>query len=89
MSGFGAMMSFELDEGIPADRFIRALQLIQPALSLGGIDSTICAPAFTSHAKLTEAERQKIGITDSLLRLSVGIEHIDDLLQDLDSALMS
>jgi len=87
MSGFGAMMSFELDEVIPADRFIRALQLIQPAVSLGGIDTTICAPAVTSHARLTDAERQKIGITDSLLRLSVGIEHIDDLLEDLDSAL--
>jgi cystathionine beta-lyase len=86
MSGFGAMMSFELDESIPVQRFINALRLIQPALSLGGIDTTICVPAVTSHAGLSAAERQKIGISDALLRLSVGIEHIDDLLEDLNAA---
>ncbi len=88
MSAFGAMLSFELDEAqIPASRFIRALGLIKPAVSLGGIETTICAPAETSHAKMSPAERARIGVNDGLLRLSVGIEQEDDLIQDLTTAL--
>jgi cystathionine beta-lyase/cystathionine gamma-synthase len=88
MEGFGAMVSFELDEAkVDAARFIRSLGLIKPAVSLGGIESTICAPAATSHAKISAAERQRIGISDSLLRLSVGIELVDDLLEDIEKAL--
>jgi cystathionine beta-lyase/cystathionine gamma-synthase len=88
MEGFGAMVSFELDEArVDAARFIRSLRLIKPAVSLGGIESTICAPAATSHAKISAAERQRIGISDSLLRLSVGIEQVDDLLEDIEKAL--
>jgi cystathionine beta-lyase/cystathionine gamma-synthase len=56
-------------------------------VSLGGIESTICAPAVTSHAKISAAERQKIGISDSLLRLSVGIEQIEDLIGDVEQAM--
>ena len=67
--------------------FLERLRLIRPAVSLGGVETTICAPAVTSHAKISAAERRRIGITDSLLRLSVGIEHADDLLADLDQAL--
>jgi cystathionine beta-lyase/cystathionine gamma-synthase len=88
MAGFGAILSFELDEArVKASRFIRSLRLIKPAVSLGGIETTICAPAATSHAKMSAAERQRIGISDSLLRLSVGIEQVDDLLEDINKAL--
>ena len=66
---------------------MRNLRLIKPAVSLGGIETTICAPAVTSHAKMTQAERERTGITASLLRLSVGIENIDDLLEDIEKAL--
>ncbi len=88
MKGFGAMLSFELDAGkIDPIAFVRALTLIKPAVSLGGVESTICSPAVTSHEKLTAEERKRIGISDSLLRLSVGIEHVDDLIEDLEQAL--
>lgn len=88
MSGFGAMLSFELDETkVDPDRFIRGLRIIKPAVSLGGVESTICAPAVTSHAKISAAERKRIGISDSLLRLSVGIEQADDLLEDIEQAM--
>ncbi len=88
MSGFGPMLSFELDEAkVNPDRFIRELRLIKPAVSLGGVESTICAPAVTSHAKITATERKRIGISDSLLRLSVGIEQVDDLIDDMEKAM--
>jgi cystathionine beta-lyase/cystathionine gamma-synthase len=88
MSGFGPMLSFELDDTkVNPGRFIRGLRLIKPAVSLGGIETTICAPAVTSHAKISSAERKRIGISDSLLRLSVGIEHKDDLIEDIDNVL--
>ena len=88
MRGFGPMLSFELDDKkANPDRFIRGLHLIKPAVSLGGIETTICAPAATSHAKISSAERKRIGISDSLLRLSIGIEHKDDLIEDIDNAL--
>ena len=85
MARFGAMLSFEPD--VNADAFVRNLRLIKPAVSLGGIETTICAPAVTSHAKMTQAERKRTGITPSLLRLSVGIENVDDLLEDIEKAL--
>ncbi|HTG01695.1 MAG TPA: aminotransferase class I/II-fold pyridoxal phosphate-dependent enzyme [Nitrospirota bacterium] len=88
MSGFGPMLSFELDAaGANSNRFVRALKIIKPAVSLGGIESTICAPAVTSHAKMSAEERARIGVSDSLLRLSVGIEQKDDLIGDLEQAL--
>lgn len=86
MTGFGAIVSFEPRGS--ASRFIRRLKLIRPAVSLGGIETTICAPAVTSHAKISPSERRRIGITDSLLRLSVGIEQVDDLLDDIEKALV-
>ena len=85
MEGFGAMVSFEPD--MDADRFVRKLRLIKPAVSLGCVESTICPPAVTSHAGVPAAERKKLGISDSLLRLSVGIEHADDLIEDIEWAL--
>src|SRR5512143_1402735 len=88
MSGFGPMLSFELDDAkVDPDRFVRGLRVIAPAVSLGGIESTICSPAVTSHAKISAAERRRIGITDSLLRLSVGIEQVDDLIGDIEQAM--
>ena len=88
MNGFGAMLSFELDvSSLSADEFMKNLQLIIPAVSLGGIESTICDPARTSHAKISAEVRARQGITDSLLRLSVGIENIEDLIRDIDQAL--
>ena len=87
MSGFGAMLSFELAERVNPDRFLHALGLISPALSLGGVESTICSPAITSHAKMSPADRNRSGITDGLLRLSVGVEHSEDLIADLAQAL--
>jgi len=90
MHGCGAMLSFELDDAIVnATRFVKKLRLIKPAVSLGGIETTICSPAVTSHAKLSAAERQRIGVTDSLLRLSVGIEQVDDLLEDMQAGLFT
>ena len=87
MKGFGGMLSFELNEGINVEIFLKKLKLIAPALSLGGVESTICAPAATSHIKMTLEERQKAGIKDNLLRLSVGIEDAEDILKDILQAL--
>ncbi len=83
MQAFGGMLSFELAAGIAPREFLARLEIICPALSLGGVESTICASAETSHAKLSPEERERVGIRDSLLRLSVGIEHFQDLARDL------
>jgi cystathionine beta-lyase len=88
MKGFGAMLSFELD-GIDPDEFVQRLKLISPAISLGGIESTICSPARTSHSVMSESERLRTGITQALLRLSVGLENVEDLMTDLDQAIGS
>lgn len=88
MSGFGAMLSFELgDIDLSADGFMRKLKLIKPAVSLGGIETTICDPARTSHVKVSAEVRARQGITDNLLRLSVGIEGIEDLVGDVKQAI--
>ncbi len=88
MQAFGSMISFELKEekGDP-ERFLSHLQLIRPAVSLGGVETIICSPARTSHAKMSREERERVGISDKLLRLSVGIESVDDLIGDLNTAL--
>lgn len=89
MTGFGAMLSFEVDEEeVQTTGFLRRLQLIRPAVSLGGTQTIICAPSETTHRKFSAEERKRVGITDSLLRLSVGIEHVDDLIADLGQALV-
>lgn len=87
MKGFGGMLSFELD-GREPERFLKNLKIITPALSLGGVETIICSPAKTSHQKITDAERAELGISDNLLRLSVGIEDADDLIADIDGALI-
>lgn len=85
MKGFGGMLSFEVKTD--PDRFVKSLKLIKPAMSLGGIESTITSPAQTSHSKISKEERAKVGISDQLLRLSVGIEFADDLIADLEQSL--
>ncbi len=86
MKGFGGMLSFEIKDK-DSNRFVKELKIISPAVSLGGVESTICSPGLTSHAKMSPGERLRIGVTDSLLRLSIGLEDADDLKQDLDNAL--
>ena len=84
--GFGAMISFELDadkEEIPV--FLQELQLFTLAESLGGVESLVAHPASMTHAAMSVEDQQAAGISRSLLRLSVGIEHVDDLLSDLEN----
>lgn len=86
--GFGGMISMEVQGGeAAAERFMRRLTLPILAPSLGGVESLATRPAATSHADLTPEERQHLGISDSLIRLSIGIEATDDLLADFDQAL--
>lgn len=88
MTDFGAMLAFELNESrIELKRFLKRLELITPAISLGGVETIICAPKDTSHAKVSAAERTQMGISDSLLRLSVGVEDAEDLIADVAKAL--
>ena len=87
MHGFTGMMSFEIKTAYNRTAFEKALQLIQPVVSLAGVESTITIPAITSHKLLTPEGRAKQGITDQLVRFSVGIEHVEDLKNDLNQAL--
>ncbi len=86
--GFGAVVSFSLAGGTSAvARFLRQLRLVRFAETLGGTVTTVVHPATTSHRALSRAERAALGIDDGLLRLSVGLEHPDDLAHDLTAAL--
>lgn len=90
MSGFGGMVSFTFKSGAKADAvsFLEKLQVFTLAESLGGVESLANHPALMTHASIPEDKRLEIGITDDLVRLSVGIEDIDDLLADLKNALV-
>ena len=83
----GAMISFILDDHHDYRVFFSSLKLIALAESLGGVESLVCHPATMTHASIPKEIREKIGITDNLIRLSIGIEHVDDLLADLDRAI--
>lgn len=88
MSGFGGILSFELDGEVEAAlRFIHGLELFPIAISFGSVTSIVSSPATMSHKEMAREERVKRGFADSLVRLSVGIEHIDDLLEDIEQAL--
>ena len=87
MSGFGAMLSFELGSRGAAERMLREVKLCSLGESLGGVETLISHPATMTHASVPPAEREKIGITDGLVRISVGIEDAEDLIADLDRAL--
>jgi len=87
-TGFGGMVTFFLKGGLPQARtFLESLKLIHLAESLGGVESLIEHPAIMTHASVPTEQRQALGINDSLVRLSVGIEDVDDLINDLGSAL--
>lgn len=89
MRDFGGMMSFTLknDSKEAAFKFLESTELFSLAESLGGVESLISHPASMTHASIPKEEREKVGVTDSLIRISVGVEDIEDLIADLDKAL--
>lgn len=88
MTGFGGMISFYIDGDLDAARrFLEAVRVFTLAESLGGVESLIEHPAIMTHASVPKANREKLGIADGFIRISVGIEHADDLLADLANAL--
>lgn len=89
-TGFGAVLSFELNGTIDdAEKFLSNLHVFSIAESLGGVESLIEVPSLMTHASVSKAEREKAGISETLIRVSVGIENINDLIADLQSALAS
>tara|TARA_B100001996_G_scaffold215869_1_gene165932 strand:+ start:40 stop:1182 length:1143 start_codon:yes stop_codon:yes gene_type:complete len=88
MSGFSGMISFELTGGIPAGKTVmNSVELAQLAESLGSVETMITHPATMTHAEVPKEDRLARGLTDGLVRISVGIENIDDIINDLNSAL--
>lgn len=88
MKGGGGMLSFEVDgTGEDAKKVSEAMSLFTLATSLGGVESLVSIPAITSHAMISAEHRKKMGVSEQLIRLSVGIENCDDLIADLDQAL--
>ena len=87
MSGFGSMISFETGSLAKANRMLRKVRVCSLAESLGGVETLISHPATMTHAAVGREGRRKIGITDGLVRISVGIEDVEDILADLDQAL--
>jgi cystathionine gamma-lyase len=87
-SGFGGMISFDLRGDLAAARrFLEAVRVFTLAESLGGVESLIEHPAIMTHASVPAETRAKLGIADGFVRLSAGIEHVDDLIDDLERAL--
>jgi cystathionine beta-lyase/cystathionine gamma-synthase len=87
MRGGGGMLSFEIEgSGDDARRLVEALRLFTLAVSLGGVDSLVTLPIHSSHAMISAEQREKMGVSDRLIRLSVGIENADDLIADLERA---
>ncbi|HEY4053961.1 MAG TPA: aminotransferase class I/II-fold pyridoxal phosphate-dependent enzyme [Terriglobales bacterium] len=90
MKGGGGIVSFEVDgSGEDAKKLSESLRLFTLAPSLGGVESLVSIPVLTSHAMISAEHRQKMGVTDQLIRLSVGIENADDLIADLEQALIA
>jgi cystathionine beta-lyase/cystathionine gamma-synthase len=87
MSGFGAMITFETGSLANANKMLRKVRVCSLGESLGGVETLISHPATMTHAALGEKGRKAIGITDGMVRISVGIEDVDDILADLDQAL--
>ena len=87
MSGFGGMLSFETGSLENASRVLEGVRLCTLGESLGGVESLISHPATMTHASVPEVERNRLGITDGLVRISVGIEDVEDIISDLDQAL--
>ena len=86
MRGYSGMLSFELAPSIDTTKFMKQLKLVKQSMSLAGVESTILSPTHTSHALLSPQERAHQGISDGLLRFSVGIEEKADLLADFKQA---
>ena len=84
---FGGMISFKLSNKEKARQFVKNLSIFTLAESLGGVESLVCHPASMTHASMPDEIREKVGITEGLLRLSVGIEDVSDLKQDIVTAL--
>jgi len=88
LAGAGGVLSFEVDgSGADACRVAEGLSLFTLAPSLGGVDSLVTIPVLTSHAMIAPELRKKMGVTEQLIRLSVGVEHVDDLIADLEKSL--
>ena len=83
------MIAFKLTDNCDSDIFMDGLSLIIPASSLGGVETIVSAPWYGSHQKVSEKKKQQLGITKNLLRLSVGIEDVEDVVQDLQFAIES
>jgi len=86
-SGFGGMLSFRVESDELARDVLERLRLISFAESLGGVESLMTLPAVQTHGDIPEAERKRLGICESLLRLSVGTESVEDIIADLEQAL--
>lgn len=86
-SGFGGMVAFELKDGLSATAFVEKLGLITLAESLGAVESLVEIPAVMTHGSIPKADREKAGIKDELVRLSIGLEDAEDLIDDLEQAL--
>jgi len=87
MSGFGSMITFETGSLSNAKKMLKRVQVCSLAESLGGVETLISHPATMTHAALGEKGRREIGITDGMVRISVGIENVQDIMDDLDQAL--
>jgi cystathionine gamma-lyase/cystathionine beta-lyase/cystathionine gamma-lyase/homocysteine desulfhydrase len=87
MSGFGALITFETGSLARANDVLKRVRVCTLGESLGGVETLISHPATMTHAALGEEGRRKIGITDGMVRISVGIEDVEDLIADLDQAL--
>jgi cystathionine gamma-lyase/cystathionine beta-lyase/cystathionine gamma-lyase/homocysteine desulfhydrase len=87
MTGFGAMITFETGSLSNAKKMLKKVRVCSLAESLGGVETLISHPATMTHAALGEKGRREIGITDGLVRISVGIENVEDIIDDLDQAL--
>ena len=87
MKNFGGMISFDLGSLAAAKKFLKRVKLCALAESLGGVETLISHPATMTHASIPHAQRKKLGITDGLVRISIGLEDIDDIIDDLEQAL--
>jgi O-succinylhomoserine sulfhydrylase len=88
MKAGGCVVAFEVNGGLPAGRnFFDSIKLLSLSANLGDSRSIVTHPASTTHSKLSEEERIKVGITDGMVRVSVGLEHIDNIIQDIAQAL--
>lgn len=88
MSGYTGMLSFEINESLNVGEFLKGLKMIKPSMSLAGVESTILSPTKTSHSLLSAEERKRQNISDGLLRFSVGIEEVEDIIADLEGAFL-